>query len=74
MQVSQKDFTGIISPQTLPNPGAFGSELQDNCYNGAAPIVPALQTQSGMGGVDVGEQMLVLIERWFYKKEEEGEF
>lgn len=73
MQVSQKDFTGIIGSQALPSPGAFGPELQDDGYNGAAPIVPALQAQPGMGGVDVGEQMLVLIERRFYKEKEAGE-
>lgn len=73
MQVSQKDFTGIIGSQALPSPGAFGPELQDDGYNGAAPIVPALQAQPGMGGVDVGEQMLVLIERRFYKEKKAGE-
>lgn len=61
-QFGQKHLGGAVGPQALPGPGAPGPVLQHDGRDGAAPVVPALQVKPSMGGVDMGEEVLVFAE------------
>lgn len=64
-QLTEEELRGGIGLQALPGPGAFGPEVQHQVGNGAAAAGPALQVEARVGGVDVGEKRLVLVEHWF---------
>lgn len=61
-QLSEEDVSRGVGAHALPGPGAFGTELQKDSSDGAAAARPALQVEPGVGGVDVSEEGLVLIE------------
>lgn len=71
-QLAEEDLSGGVGLEALPGPRAFGSEVQHQVSDGAAAAGPALQVEPCMGGVDVGEQRLVLIEHWLCRGEEHG--
>lgn len=68
-QLTEEELSGGVGLEALPGPGAFGPEVQHHVSDGAAAASPALQVESCMGGVDVGEQWLVLVEHWFCGEE-----
>lgn len=61
-QLGEEDISRGVGAHALPGPGAFGAELEKDSSDGAAAARPALQVEAGVGGVDVSEQGLVLIE------------
>lgn len=64
-QLAEEELSGRVGLEALPGPGTFGPEVQHEVSDGAAAAGPALQVKPCVGGVDVGEQRLILIEHWF---------
>lgn len=64
-QLAEEQLSGGVGLEALPRPRAFGSEVQHEVGDGAAPAGPALQVEPCVGGVDVGEQRLVFVEHRF---------
>lgn len=61
-QLTEEELSGGIGFQALPGPGAFGPEIQHHISDGATAAGTTLQVEACVGGVDVGEQRLVLVE------------
>lgn len=69
-QFAEEELSGGIGLEGLPSPCAFGPEVQHEVSDRAATAGPALQVEPCVGGVDVGEQWLVLVEHRFCVEEE----
>lgn len=70
-QLAEEELSGGVGLEALPSPRAFGPEVQHEVSDGAAAAGPALQVESCVGGVDVGEQRLVLVKHRFCGEEEQ---
>lgn len=70
-QLAEEELSGGVGLKTLPSPRAFGPEVQHEISDGAAAAGPALQVEPCVGGVDVGEQWLVLVKHRFCGEEEQ---
>lgn len=69
-QLTEEELSSGVGLEALPSPRAFGPEVQHEVGDGAAAAGPALQVEPCVGGVDVGEQWLVLVKHWFCGEEE----
>lgn len=70
-QLAEEELSGGVGLKTLPSPRAFGPEVQHEISDGAAAAGPALQVEPCVGGVDVGEQWLLLVKHGFCGEEEQ---
>lgn len=70
-QLAEEELSGGVGLEALPSPRAFRPEVQHEVSDGAAAAGPALQVESCVGGVDVGEQRLVLVKHRFCGEEEQ---
>lgn len=69
-QLTEEELSGGVGLEALPGPGTFGPKVQHQVSDGATTAGPALQVETRMSGVDVGEQRLVLVEHRLCREEE----
>lgn len=55
-------MSGGVGLEALPGPSTFRPKVQHQVSDGATTTGPALQVETCMCGVDVGEQWLILVE------------
>jgi len=71
-QLAEEQRACGVCPHSLPRPRALGPEVQQQAGDGASPAGPAHEVEARMGGVDVGEQGLVLGEHGLWRERETG--